>query len=177
MAKSSVVWIQPTFASSAVVEEGLLIGQLGEAKILTAAEDLLLRDQIADILGGQALSGAIGEGDMHLPALEIRQLAEIEVGAEIDLLGILRALLQTAARIAGRLREVVGAQMEALGLQLRSKPAPIAGHVGLLQPIIQGLGLRGTSQEQARDGDRDRGDEACDGSRSAAMPAPCHEGG
>ena len=123
------------------------------------------------------MSGAIGEGDVHLPAFEIRQLAEIEVGAEIDLLGILRPLPQTAARIARRLREVMGAQMEALGLQLRSKPAPIAGHVGLLQPIIQGLGLGRAAQEQARDGDRDRGDQACDGSRSAAVPAPCHEGG
>ena len=100
---------------------------------------------------------------MDLAARKARQLAHIQVRAEIDLLGILGRLPQPARGIAGGLGEIIGAQRDALGLQLRPRPAPIPGHIVLLQPVLQGLGLGHRRQEHARQ----RGGE--DG---ATQPAP-----
>ena len=85
----------------------------------------------------------------------LASLRHIQIGAEIDLLGILGGLLQPARGIAGGLRKIMGTQREALGLQLRPRPAPIPGHVVLLQPVIQGLGPSNICQGRGGQGGRD----------------------
>jgi hypothetical protein len=59
-------------------------------------------------------------------AIEPDQPAKVDVGADIDLMGIGRALRQPARRVGGEFGNVVPAQGDALRDEIGARAAPVA---------------------------------------------------
>ena len=105
----------------------MLQEELGKAHRLAAAIDLL--DELDGVETGilhEVSAAALGVGDLQDRLRQGDQLLEVEGGADRDLLGVGREMLQAAGRVVAELTDPGQLDVDALAVEIAAQAAPVA---------------------------------------------------
>src|SRR4030095_1135262 len=122
----------------AVIQELHLVGQLDKPERF-AAEDLLHREDVADVFSGKAGAEPFREGDLERATGEPEQLPEIEHQVDAEVAGPFEAAwVLSADRIPEGIGDESDTRIDAVVLEPRTRAQPVSKQVAAWQNELEG---------------------------------------